>query len=71
MYNCVGNTERGSSVGSLIVIRPGVNTELEESTPFGLVFWGTYVASLGSSGVVRGRGKLGMIYGKRLGRRVK
>ena len=55
MYIYVGNNIIGSSTGSLLGRRPGVNTRLEERNPVGLELGGKYVASLGRYDGVRGR----------------
>ena len=55
----------------MLEIIPGVNTGFGYMNIFGLAPGGAYVASLGSTYGVRGREDLGMISGKRWGRRVK
>ena len=54
MYNGIISTVLGSSVGALLVFRPGVNTGWEESTPVILALWGTNVGSIGKSDGRRG-----------------
>ena len=55
MYNGIISTVLGSSVGALLVFRPGVNTGWEESTPVVLEPVGGPVSYLGNYDGVRGR----------------
>ena len=55
VYNCVSGSLIGSSSGSFLVKRTGVNTGWEERTPVGMTPGGTHVLYLGNSYGVRGR----------------
>ena len=55
MYNCLGSTVLGSSAGSLIGIRTGLNTGSEERISIGLSPGGIHVEYPGNSDGVRDR----------------
>ena len=55
VYNCVGSTVLGSSVGVLLGVSLGVETGWQERILVGLAPLGAPEASLGKSGDVSGR----------------